>query len=174
MSHFADIPAVPQNKEITLDALAAVYSLTGGKGAKKINKVTSEADRASAIPNGELQLEKKIDRHQVFHEYAHFIEFENRQLAVASRKFIEDRATSPEPMKLNDIFKTDVFRDNEVAFPGRFIDPYVGKIYGSAGTPTEVISTGIERFRSSEEINTFYRQDPEHFNLILGVILHEN
>jgi hypothetical protein len=162
-----------ENKEITSDALVAVYALTGGKGAKKINKVTSEADRASANPNGELKLEKKIDRHQIFHEYAHYMEFENRQLAVASRKFIEDRATSTEPMKLKDITGQD-YRDTEMAFSGNFIDPYVGKIYGSAGTPTEVISMGVELFRDPKLMSSFYKQDPEHFNFVLGAILHEN
>lgn len=162
-----------ENKKITSDALVAVYALTGGKGAKKINKVTSEAERASANPNGELELEKKIDRHQVFHEYAHYMEFENRQLAVASRKFIEDRSTSPEPVKLKDITGQN-YRDTEMAFPGNFIDPYVGKIYGAAGTPTEVISMGVELFRDPQLMSSFYKKDPEHFNFVLGAILHEN
>ena len=163
-----------ENKKITSDALVAVYALTGGKGAKKINKVTSEAERASANPDGELKLEKEINRHQVFHEYAHFMEFENRQLAVASRKFIEDRSTSPEPMKLKDITGNQDYRDTEMAFPGNFIDPYIGKIYGSAGTPTEVISMGVELFRDPKLMSSFYKQDPEHFNFVLGAILHEN
>ena len=163
-----------ENKEITSDALASVYSLTGGRGAKGIKKITSERDRARANPNGELELEKKIDRDQVFHEYAHFMEFENRQLTVASRKFIENRATSSEPMKLNDITGTKNYRDDEMAFPGSFVNPYVGKIYGSAGTPTEVISMGVELFRDPKQMSSFYKKDPEHFNFVLGAILHEN
>jgi hypothetical protein len=33
---------------------------------------------------------------------------------------------------------------------------------------------GVERFRDPREMAQFYKQDPEHFNFVLGVILHEN
>jgi len=162
-----------ENKEITFDALVDVYMLTGGQGSPRIKKITNQADRASANKyTGEIALEKKVDRQQVFHEYAHFMEFENRQLAVASRKFIEDRATSAEPMKLKDIDNSVPYGDNEMAFPGNFIHPYVGKIYGPSGWSTEVISMGVENFRDPKQMSSFYKQDPEHFNFVLGAILH--
>jgi hypothetical protein len=101
------------------------------------------------------------------------MEYENKQLAVASRKFIEDRATSPEIMKLKDITGLD-YRDTEMALPGNFIDPYVGKINGPAGTSTEVISMGVEQFANPSRMAMFYKKYPEHFNFILGAILHEN
>jgi hypothetical protein len=164
-----------ENKEITLDSLTAVYALTGGRGSAGVKKITNETDRASANPQtGEIKLREKVDRKQVFHEYAHFMEYENPQLAVASRNFIESRSTSPRPMKLKDIDNSVSYRDDEMAFPGRFIDPYMGKIYGNADTPTEIISMGVELFRSPREMAMFYKNDPEHFNFVLGAILHEN
>jgi hypothetical protein len=169
-----------ENKEITFNALAEVYAITGGKGAKNINKVSSRSfSRASTNQGGELRLERTVDRQQVFHEYAHHLEFENRQLAVASRKFIEDQSTSSEPMQLNKIqdstgWSNSKYRDDEMGFPGNFITPYVGKIYGPAGNPTEVISVGIEQFADPSRMAVFYKKYPEHFNFILGAILHEN
>jgi hypothetical protein len=101
------------------------------------------------------------------------MEYENPQLAFASRKFIEDQATSSEPARLKDITGEN-YRDHEMAFPGNFIHPYVGKIYGPAGEGTEVISMGVEQFTDPKRMSEFYKRDPEHFNFILGAILHEN
>ena len=190
-----------KDREATLTALADAYMTTGGMGTTELKKViNTDTARAYANPyTGELTLGSKgftfggielspdaesslSDRRGItFHEYGHFSEFENKQLAVASRKFIEDRATSSEIMKLNDVYKKkydddeyNEFGDNEMALPGNFIHPYVGKIYGPAGTWTEVVSMGIEAFADSEQMASFYRRDPGHFNFILGAILHEN
>jgi hypothetical protein len=183
-----------KDRETTLTALADAYMITGGMGTTELKKVVNiDTDRAFANPyTGELTLGSKglkmLDkelapdtesslsyrREAVFHEYAHFSEFENKQLAVASRKFIEDRATSSEPMKMNDITGYGGYGDNEMAFPGNFIHPYVGKIYGPAGTYTEVVSMGVEKFMSPDRMAYFYKRDPEHFNFVLGAILHEN
>jgi hypothetical protein len=189
-----------KDRETTLTALADAYMITGGMGTTELKKVVNtDTIRAFADPyTGELTLASKrlmfgkelsldsegslADRREtVFHEYAHFSEFENKQLAVASRKFIEDQATSSELMKLNDIIKKQYgmneyngFRENEMAFTGNFVHPYVGKIYGPAGTWTEVVSMGLEGFVSPERMADFYKRYPEHFNFILGAILHEN
>jgi hypothetical protein len=61
-----------------------------------------------------------------------------------------------------------------MALPGNFIDPYVGKINGPAGSSTEVISMGVEQFANPPRMAMFYKKYPEHFNFILGAILHEN
>ena len=183
-----------KDRETTLTALADVYEITGGMGTTELKKVVStNTNRAFASPyTGELTLGNKglkmLDkelapdaesslshrRETVFHEYAHFSEFENKQLAVASRKFIEDRATSHELMKINDINGYGGYGDDEMAFPGNFISPYVGKIYGPPGTWTEVVSMGVDKFASPSQMAFFYKRDPEHFNFILGAILHEN
>jgi hypothetical protein len=33
---------------------------------------------------------------------------------------------------------------------------------------------GVEQFSNPKQMSEFYRQYPEHFNFILGAILHEN
>jgi hypothetical protein len=33
---------------------------------------------------------------------------------------------------------------------------------------------GVELIRDPKLMSSFYKQDPEHFNFVLGAILHEN
>jgi hypothetical protein len=182
VSQFTDGIEGGEDKKLIRSGLTDVYLLTGGRGSG-IRKITADPSTNRSYANTrEIVFASKLSRGRstVFHEYAHHMEFENTQLAVASRKFIEDRATSSEIMKLNDITKSkekygfDLYGDDEMAFPGNFISPYVGKIYGSAGTSTEVISMGIEQFADPKQMVSFYGRDPGHFNFVLGAILHEN
>ena len=168
-----------ENKEVIHNGLRDVYMVTGGRGRKRITdiEVDPSENRSYAQPEiGKIVFagEPARGRLTIFHEYAHFMEYENPQLAFASRKFIEDQATSSEPARLKDITGDPNYRDHEMAFPGNFIHPYVGKIYGPAGEGTEVISMGVEQFTDPKRMSEFYRQYPEHFNFILGAILHEN
>jgi hypothetical protein len=174
------------HRETVLESLIGVYVLTGGKGgdASKgglgVIEIVADADRAYALlGDGKIALGQEYDdsdqlRRCTFHEYAHFTEYANPGITIASRKFIESRATSLETEKLNIIDPTRGYRDDEIAFRDQFVSPYVGKIYGDAGTPTEVVSMGIDRFRNSAVMAEFYKQDREHFNFVLGAILHEN
>jgi hypothetical protein len=169
-----------ENKELIRNSLTDVYMVTGGRGRNRITDIELDpsTDRSYAQPKtGKIVFagagEPSRGRLTIFHEYAHFMEYENPQLAFASRKFIEDQATSSEPARLKDITGEN-YRDHEMAFPGNFIHPYVGKIYGPAGEGTEVISMGVEQFTDPKRMSEFYKRDPEHFNFILGAILHEN
>jgi hypothetical protein len=101
-----------ENKELIRNGLTDVYLLTGGKGGSGIREITVDPSvrRSYASRNTrEIVFAKQLSdgRLTVFHEYAHHMEYENKQLAVASRKFIEDRATSSEIMKLKDITGLD-------------------------------------------------------------------
>jgi hypothetical protein len=178
VSQFTDEIEGGENKELIRSGLTDVYLLTGGRGSG-IRKITADPsiDRSYARRNTrEIVFASKLARGlpTVFHEYAHHMEYENPQLAVASRKFIEDRAWSSKTMKLKDIAGDQSYDDTEMAFPGNFITPYVGKIYGPAGSSTEVISVGVEQFTDPKQMAFFYKKYPEHFNFILGAILHEN
>lgn len=154
--------------------IADVYRFTGGKGVETVKSITADQDRASANPiKGTLDMGKASDRAIVFHEFAHHVEVSVPGLAAASRDWVESRATSKTPQKLSEITGNKNYRDKEVALPDKFISPYIGKIYGKRGTPTEVISMGVERFHSAESMMNFYLQDPEHFKFTLGAILGE-
>lgn len=179
VSQFTDGIEGGEDKKLIRSGLTDVYLLTGGRGSG-IRKITSDPSIDRSYARGgdarEIVFASKLTRGLpvVFHEYAHHMEYENPRLAVASRKFIEDQATSSEIMKLKDITGDQNYGDNEMAFPGNFIHPYIGKIYGHAGSPTEVISMGVEQFTDPRQMAFFYKQYPEHFNFTLGAILHEN
>ena len=168
-----------KNKELLHNGLTDVYMVTGGRGRSRITDIELDPSvtRSYAQPiTGRIVFasEPARGRLTIFHEYAHFMEYENPQLAVASRRFIEDQATSSKPARLKDITGDPDYKDHEMAFPGNFIHPYVGKIYGPAGEGTEVISMGVEQFVDPKTMAKFYAEYPEHFNFILGAILHEN
>jgi hypothetical protein len=56
-----------------------------------------------------------------------------------------------------------------MAYPGNWINPYVGKVYDDYPS-TEVVSMGLEQFASPRAMAQFYLKDKEHFALTLGII----
>lgn len=152
--------------------------IVGGRGVGMISKITrrdpddQDGDRADADPNtGVLNVGKNDDaqeaRRVIFHELAHFIEFENPAIGAAAIEWVQSRATGP-LAKLSDLQPGSKYREDEVAYPDAFVSPYVGKSYGY--NYTEVVSMGIERFATPELMEEFYTQDREHFEFILGVL----
>lgn len=155
--------------------------IVGGRGVGMISKITrrdpndQDGDRADADPNtGVLNVGKNDDaqeaRRVIFHELAHFIEFENPAIGAAAIEWIQSRATGP-LAKLSDLQPGSKYREDEVAYPDAFVSPYVGKSYGY--NYTEVVSMGIERFATPELMEEFYTQDREHFEFILGVLAND-
>lgn len=71
---------------------------------------------------------------------------------------------------MNDLTNTKDFDSKEMGFEGGFIRKYTGKDYGDGDPATEVVTTGIEHFLTPYEMMKLYRQDPEHFFYVLGVI----
>lgn len=103
-----------------------------------------------------------------FHEYGHHLEYNSTSILNASKEFIDGRASSKTPVKLKNLVPEGSFKDDEMAFEGNFIHPYVGKIYDNGFT--EVISMGLEQMTDPKSIVKFYMKDPEHFNYIIGVL----
>ncbi|HEY9748313.1 MAG TPA: hypothetical protein V6C63_06535 [Allocoleopsis sp.] len=154
------------------------YLLTKGKGADSIQNFTYERDRASANPEQKkVDIGKSPTKQIMFHEMAHHMEYNNPAIAAAAVSWIQSRATGG-VQKLKDITGNQRYRDTEVAYTDKFLSPYVGKIYPYKGTDgktrlrpaTEAISMGVERMATPEDMVNFYRQDPEHFKFILGVL----
>lgn len=158
--------------EQTQNNLAEIYRLTGGKGANSIVIVSADQERASTSSLGNLDVGRELNKMTVYHEYSHHIEFNDKQIANASRDWIESRATSSTPQKLKDLTGYN-YGDDEVALPDKFISAYVGKIYGEKGSPTEVITMGVEKFSNPAAMRQLYQDDPEHFHLVLGVLLSQ-
>jgi hypothetical protein len=59
------------------------------------------------------------------------------------------------------------FESNEIAYPDKFVSPYVGKVYPDA---TEVISMGLERVASPQRLVDFASTDPDHFAYTVGIL----
>jgi hypothetical protein len=148
--------------------------ITRGRGISPLKQIVLEDDRAWANDQtGDLNIGRRGGdvagiRRMLFHELGHFLEFENPGIAKAAREWVESRATG-ELSKLKDI--DSGYGDYEVYYPDRFIDPYVGKVYQDGYT--EVISMGIENFADPAKMVQFYKKDPEHFNLIMGILSND-
>jgi len=98
----------------------------------------------------------------LWHEFGHHLEFSNPVYRDAAIEWRRSRASGG---KLIQLSEND---PNEVALPGRYVDKYVGKIYETGDT--EVISVGLQHFYDLSKMVEFYRQDKEHFLLILGML----
>jgi hypothetical protein len=147
--------------------------LTGGKGVGTLKKITLVEDRAWADSrSGELNIGRNGEEAQVkrvlFHELGHFVESENPQLAKAAQDWVLSRSTGA-LARLNEI--DSAYEDDEVYYPDKFVDPYVGRVYADGAT--EVISMGIENFIGPAEMAEFYNRDAEHFNFILGILTND-
>ena len=151
--------------------LAEVHQLTGGQtsGIKLVANVSDipMASNVSKRLNLGFQMTPKQRREAFFHENGHFVEFSNPAIAAAAREFRSSRATS-KPVPYRDLQPDTNLSASVMAVRGKFFDPYVGTIYKSGFT--EVISMGVERFSTPENMAQFFSEDREHFEFTLGVL----
>lgn len=190
------IAANPSKLKIKTDKSAAVdlalpqiaetvrefAGIAGGRGVglitliNKRNALDRDGDRANADPNtgvlnvgdnGTAARAKEV----IFHELAHFIEFENPAIGAAAMEWVKSRATGP-LTKLDDLLPGHGYEDDEVAYPDKFISPYIGKSYEPYNF-TEVVSVGLEHFATPEKMEKLYTEDREHFEFILGVLAND-
>ena len=156
--------------------LGDYYHFTGGQGSSTIKTVEAKADRAHAIiDQGYVDLGKPMKPAIAWHEFAHHGETENAGLLAANYRWRLDKAKASGSSKLesmSDLTGSKLFDASEVGVRGKFIDPYVGKVYDPAVKATEVYSMGIEKFSSPVLMEQLRRQDPGHFNLIVGHLLN--
>ncbi len=149
--------------------------MTGGLGLSRIGKITYLEDRAYANQNGTLNIgiNESPERAKavLFHEMAHYIEYENPLIAQAALNWIKSRAAGP-AAPLKELNPSGNYDDDELAYPGNFANPYIGKIYGegSSSLATEVIAVGFEHFTDAKSMLELYDRDREHFAFMLGVL----
>ena len=117
---------------------------------------------------GEYQF---ADTSTTYHEYAHHVEYANRDIASMNKDWVEMRSTGA-PRTMNDLTDTRSYGPKEVALPDSFITPYVGLVVPTtgAGNQTEVFSIGFQYFSNSDAMAELYNKDSEHFFLILGTL----
>lgn len=158
------------DKKALVSTLADFFEMTGGKGSKSLKRLLYDKDRAYAfgiVINVGSDRDPETQRRTLWHELGHHVEFENQDIATANKHWIVSRAHGL-PRPLNELAGQEVYEDDEVAYPDRFIDPYVGKVYRNGST--EVLSMGIQFFTSAEDMVLLYKRDREHFHLTVGAI----
>jgi len=154
------------------DAIDEFFSITGGYG-QSVELVVKRGDRASYSHElNFVNIGSPFDRNDckrvIFHEFGHAIEYERRgEYGDFCLDFIKKRATG-RPEKLSKLTGFSDYDDDEVAYPDKFIDEYVGKVYPTKAT--EVLSTGLEHFVSAAKMVELYKADKEHFYLTIGAI----
>lgn len=166
----------PQALSETKQAIKEVFRMSGGRVAATLNYVNRENNNR-AYANwgaGEIVLGKSSDRRTIFHEAGHHVEYQSQSVREAARDFIESRATSKIPEKLSKLTGNKDYDDHEVAMPGKFTSPYIGKINGAKGATTEVVSMGLENFHSKEKMKEYHDKDPQHFYFTIGVLIGED
>ena len=137
------------------------YQITNGAGSTTLDTFKYTDKRAYASEGmRDINIGEDGFAKDIYHEMGHHIEYEDKRIAKAASDWRDKRATgSASPLR---------GYSNEIAIPGNYVSPYVGKIYHNGCT--EVISVGLEAFSSSEKMLRFYEKDKEHFQFIMGVI----
>lgn len=160
--------AARQQRESDLRAtLVEFFQLTNGKGSRSIKQLIYDQPRAWASRTGEVNVGVPSSRspETLFHEFGHHVEYELG--AELFQSWIAARATG-KPQTLRRLTGNAAYGSDERAQPDDFINPYVGKIYPDA---TEVVSMGLEHFKTVDRMVDLWSLDPDHFFLVLGAIL---
>jgi hypothetical protein len=148
-----------------MDDFAAI---TNGKGLKNLKSI-DYLDKRAYNNFGKINIGESRNRvgmkQTIFHEMGHSVEFDNPKLFAAGMDFVLSRATGK--MKLLDDIVAHKGYGEEMAYPDKFFDPYVGKTYPNS---TEVYSMGLQQLISPSAAKELYRKDPNHFLLTIGAI----
>jgi hypothetical protein len=169
----------PEHVTYIQQQFEGVFAITGKD--LPIGKMVLDPARSAAFPTTRqillpMDLGTEHFRTVLFHESAHFSEFDNPDVAATASDFVKRRATGPEK-SLKEMTGLP-YADSEVAYPDAFEDPYAGKLYREKdGAPdfdtTEIHSRGFEHFASPISVVELYKKDPEHFQLIIDWIAQD-
>jgi hypothetical protein len=169
------------------------YKISGGKPTNLVTVdykdryhkgvLTDEKERAFALRYDQRVnvglhvyedgvLDEEGLRKTLFHEMAHHVEFGDDprtppKYSFAAEGWRDDRAASDEPQKLSELTGMRGYGDDEVAMPGDFYHPYLGKVYFDGST--EVVAMGMEHFTDPAAMLKLYGRQPDLFDFVLGI-----
>lgn len=150
-----------QVREIAIE----FFRLTNGAGAKYMKSFTKTKSRAYNstfyINIGSSRSKDQL-REDLFHELGHSAE--NDIPDHDNIKWVKSRATGKQ-QPLTKLVPGAKYGADEKAYPDKFIDPYVGKIYEDGGT--EVVSMGLQHFTSPKAMLELWKTDKDHFRQTL-------
>lgn len=150
------------NAERIRDDATEFLQMTNGVGTSELSAFKKTGDRAYASALGGYINIGSGTTTTIWHEMGHFAEDETGY--KANRDWILSKATG-NAKPLSELTGNSSYGDNEIAFPGKFVHPYVGKWYPGGGT--EVFSVGIEHFTSPESMLKLWQADSGHFELVV-------
>ena len=120
-----------------------------------------------------INLGHLVDAETIFHELGPALEVADLELSVPALTWRTARARKVDVRmtqhKLRDLHPRAGYGDDESVVLDHFVTDYVGRVYGSG--MAEVLSVGLEHFVSSARMIQLYEQDPEHFLLVLGLMI---
>ncbi len=160
-----DLHRISNNRVNDLEVL--IIEDSRAWAAKKGVQYTGDPDLRGRINVGSKYTEGG-QKTTLWHEFGHHIEYSTKEIQDIANEFVRAKAHTQSPQRLSRITGNPDFGDNEVAYPGDFLSPYVGKIYNDGST--EVISMGLQQFADLDDMVQFYQNHPDHFRLILGIL----
>lgn len=113
-----------------------------------------------------IYMDKSAGARTTVHELGHWLETVNPDVHQAAIDFLDKRTKGDDLQNLTELRPGLGYRPDEKARPDAFFDPYVGKDYG--GRASEVVSMGME-YMYAEPVR-FMTEDPEHFDLVYGLL----
>ena len=154
------------------DDLKGFYALTGMAGHENLRTIELTNKLASSnLKEGTLNVGGYVTDDRLWNQAARHWEYASPELNKAATEWRNQRATSPNPVKLNSLVKNGGYRDDEVALSGNYLDPYLGKVHGVAGSPTEVLAMGLERLSNHKRMAALYKKDPEFLEFLVGTLV---
>ena len=121
-------------------------------------------DDSIGLPDNRSTRKRRVTQ---FHEMAHFGEFRDPAAGERAEEWVRSRAAGA-VTPLSELTGNLNYRADETAVPDNFVHPYVGKLYGNG--ITEVHSVGLQHFADGRKLVQLFKQDREHFDLMIRYI----
>jgi SPP1 gp7 family putative phage head morphogenesis protein len=167
-----DFHLISRGKVDNIDAI--VYRDYVYKGQVLVPKERGYAQQKDRIVNTGKHTAEEISS-TLFHEMGHHVEYGDlpgvTRYGALAREWRDERVTSMSEMSLREITGIEEYSENEVARPGSFFNPYLGKVY--KGGSTEVIAMGMEHLDTPASMAALYDKQPDLFDFVIGITAHD-
>jgi hypothetical protein len=162
-----------QRESVAFNAMRAMILLSEAMGSKEDNLNTPVISVKYTAKRASFSFGPKVTVScrgisSTYHEFTHWLEKTNTQIADAGLRFWSDRTSGDVPTKLRQVANPS-YGESEVTCPDKFADPYIGRMYSDISY-TEVATMGVQCFSSRSAAFDLMRNDPEHFAFALAIV----
>jgi predicted ABC-type ATPase len=140
------------------------------EGTRSLTFLRHQAKRDYYRPGtNRIWMNAKSPADDVVHEMGHWLEDRSTATQDLRKAHVAARTVGERPRRLMDMLPRQGYARDEIALKDEFIEPYVGKVYGSrAGSSSEVISMGLqEMYRNPWRLAA---EDPRLFDFIYDLL----